>query len=553
MSNPTELQAWQELREHADALAEAQTGAQLRDWFEADPERFQRFSRRFDGLLLDFSKNRIQPQTLEMLLELAHQAQVPEGIAALFEGAIVNTSEQRPALHTALRNRADRSLEFEPGNTKLKVMPQVNQVLEQMRLFAGKIRNQTWLGYTGKPIRTIVNIGIGGSDMGPRLVCQALKPFGDPTLTVHFMSSVDGAHVHPILTACDPETTLFIVASKTFTTPETMANANTARDWLLAALGSDSAIARHFVAVSANQRAVEAFGIEPSHMFAFWDWVVGRYSVWSAIGLTAAIYIGFDHFSALLEGAHAMDEHFRSAPLQDNLPVLLALMGIWNSNFEGAESHVLLVYDDYLRALPNYLQQLEMESSGKSVSLAGETIDWRTGPAVWGGLGNNAQHAFFQFLYQGAQRYSADFIASVETPDPLGQHHTMLLANCLAHSAALMKGYTEAEARAVLAEQGLDEAEQARLAPHLTYVGNRPSNTLLYRRLTPRTLGSLLALYEHKTFVQGLIWDVNPFDQWGVEASKSFVKALLPEVQGRQPIGEHDSSTRGLLAYCRES
>ena len=568
MPVPLDLPAWQQLRDHAQDTAEEH----LRDWFKADPDRFQRFSRRFEGLLLDFSKNRIQTQTLDLLLELAQQAQVPENIEAMFRGDPINTSEQRPVLHTALRNRtgpalrpasapasatvddapdsaSDSASEDERGTD---VLVEVNRVLDQIRLFASKVRNQTWQGYTGKPIRTIVNIGIGGSDLGPRLVCQALKPFGDPTLTVHFMSSVDGAHIHPILTACDPETTLFIVASKSFTTPETMANANTARDWLLAALGSDTAVARHFVAVSANQRAVEAFGIESSHMFEFWDWVVGRYSVWSAIGLVIAIYIGFDRFVDLLEGAQAMDDHFRTAPLAENLPVLLALTGIWNSNFQGVESHAVLVYDDYLRALPSYIQQLDMESNGKAISRDGQPVSWATGPVVWGGLGNNAQHAYFQLLHQGMRRFSADFIAPVETPDPLGQHHDLLLANCLAQSAALMQGRTEQEARAELAAQGLSEDEQDALVPYLVFAGNHPSNTILYRELTPRTLGSLLALFEHKVFVQGLIWNINSFDQWGAEAGKQLAKTLLPEVQGRKPVGAYDASTRGLLAYCRE-
>ena len=545
MADPIDLPVWQKLQDQADALA----NQHLRDLFAADPGRFKRFSRRYEEILLDFSKNRIRQDTLDLLLELARQSEVPQGIEALFSGAKLNTSEQRAVLHTALRARKDQEVLLDDED----VMPSILQVLEQMRLFAGKVRNQTWLGYTGKPVRTIVNIGIGGSDLGPRMVCQALKPYGDSTLHIHFMSSVDGSHIHPILTSCDPETTLFIVASKTFATPETMSNANTARDWLLTALGSDSAVARHFVAVSTNRRAVEAFGIEGSHLFEFWDWVGGRYSLWSAIGLPIAIYVGFERFLELLTGAHAMDEHFRTAPLEDNLPLLLALMGIWNSNFQGAETHAVLVYDDYLRALPSYLQQLEMESNGKSISRDGNPVSWATAPVIWGGLGNNGQHAFYQLLHQGTRRFSADFLAPVETPDPLGQHHALLMANCLAQSAALMQGKTQDEVRAELADNDLDEAELERLLPFRTFPGNRPSNTVLYRQLTPRTLGSLLALYEHKVFVQGLIWNINAFDQWGVELGKQLAKTLLPEVQGRKPIGAHDASTQGLLKFCREN
>ena len=550
MPDPIELPVWGQLQEHADATATEH----LRDLFAADPDRFRRFSRRFEELLLDFSKNRIRQETFDLLLELARQAQVPQGIKALFGGAKLNVSEQRAVLHTALRQRqAQRRTQAQAVMLDGKdVMPIIQQVLEQIRLFAGKVRNQTWLGYTGKPVRTIVNIGIGGSDLGPRLVCQALKPYGDSTLTMHFMSSVDGSHIHPILTSCDPETTLFIVASKTFTTPETMSNANTARDWLLTALGSDTAVARHFVAVSANRRAVEAFGIEDSHLFEFWDWVGGRYSLWSAIGLPIAIYIGFERFIELLRGAQAMDEHFQTAPLQDNLPVLLALMGVWNSNFQGAETHAVLVYDDYLRSLPSYLQQLEMESNGKTVSRDGKPVSWNTAPVIWGGLGNNGQHAYYQLLHQGMRRFSADFLAPVETPDPLGQHHAILMANCLAQSAALMRGKTEQEARAELAAEGLEDEVLERVLPFRVFAGDRPSNTILYRRLTPHTLGSLLALYEHKVFVQGLIWNINSFDQWGVELGKQLAKTLLPEVQGRKPISAHDASTQGLLAFCRE-
>ena len=545
-TTPIELPAWQALQAHR--AAQQATGQSLRQYFASDPQRFEIFSRRHEGLLVDFSKQSITQETLSLLLELAEQAQISQGISRMFTGEILNNTEQRSVLHVALRD----------ANADLLLSEQAKQaakdsaaVLQQLYLFAEKVRSGSWRGYTDKPIRHIVNIGIGGSDLGPRLVCKALQPFGDPTLSLNFMSSVDGSHVHPILSDCDPETTLFIVASKTFTTQETMANAVTAREWLLAALGNEAAVAKHFVAVSTNQRGVQAFGIDPANMFEFWDWVGGRYSMWSAIGLAAIIFLGKERFRELLAGAHAMDQHFRDTPFIDNLPVLMALISVWNHNFLGADSHAMLVYDDYLRALPGYLQQLEMESNGKSVTRQGEPVAWTTGPIVWGGQGNNGQHAFYQLLHQGTRQVSADFIAPVEPTDPLGEHHAILLANCLAQSEALMKGKTEQEARVELSVQGLSDDQLERLLPYKTFVGNRPSTTILYQRLTPPTLGALLALYEHKVYVQGLLWDINSFDQWGVELGKQLAKAILPQLQGRQALAEHDSSTLGLLNFCR--
>ncbi|MDX1605251.1 MAG: glucose-6-phosphate isomerase [Candidatus Competibacterales bacterium] len=543
MPTPTRLPAWQSLQEQREQLA----GHHLRELFAEDSDRFRRFSRRFEGLLLDFSKNRITGETFELLLELARQADLPAGIEALFGGERINHTEQRAVLHMALRNRSHRPFTVDGQD----VMPEVDRVLEQMRLFADKIRNGAWTGFTGQTIRTVVNIGIGGSDLGPRLICEALRPYGDPMLTMHFMSSVDGAHVQRILSQCDPETTLFIVASKTFTTQETMTNAITARDWLLAALGQEAAVAKHFVAVSTNRRAVQGFGIDPGNMFEFWDWVGGRYSLWSAIGLPIAIYLGHERFNELLAGAHALDEHFRQAPLADNLPVILGLIGLWNGNFQDADSHVMLVYDDYLRSLPDYLQQLDMESNGKSVDRDGHPVAYATGPVVWGGPGNNGQHAFYQLLHQGTRRFAADFLAPVKPLDPLGEHHSILLANCLAQSQALMQGKTEAEARAELQDQGLEGEALERLLPYKVFAGDRPSNTLLYQELDPRTLGALLALYEHKVFVQGWLWHINSFDQWGVELGKQLAKVILPELQGRQPVGAHDASTVGLIGHCR--
>ena len=544
MVKATEAPAWQLLNEHREQLS----GCTTRELFAADQGRFARCSRRFEGLLVDFSKHRGTAGTLELLLALARQRGVPEAIDAMFAGARLDHTEDRAVLHVALRNPVSQALDLDG----VDIMPQVARVQEQMRLFADKVRNGAWTGYTGQPIRTVVNIGIGGSDLGPKLVCEALQPYADPMLTMHFMSSVDGTHVQHILGQCDPETTLFIVASKTFTTQETMTNAATARDWVLAALGHEAAVAKHFVAVSTNLRGVQAFGIDPGNMFEFWDWVGGRFSLWSAIGLPIAIYLGHERFHELLAGAHAIDQHFRSTPLPDNLPVLLAMIGVWNGNFLGADSHAVLVYDDYLRSLPAYLQQLDMESNGKSVDRDGKPVDYATGPVVWGGLGNNGQHAFYQLLHQGTRKFSADLLAPVRSLDPLGEHHSILLANCLAQSEALMQGRTEAEARAELAAQGVKGAALERLLPYKVFPGDRPSNTILYRELNPRTLGALLALYEHKVFVQGTIWNINSFDQWGVELGKQLARAILPELQGRQDVGGHDASTSGLIQYCRD-
>ena len=547
MALPMELPAWTALCNHVHAIEHQH----MRDLFAQDADRFQRFSRQFDDLFLfDFSKNRITAETFEKLIRLARQAQIPEWKERMFNGAVINHTEQRSVLHIALRNQSQTPLTIEGSDED--VMPEVNRVLTQIRRFVEKIRSGNWQGYTGKRIRHVVNIGIGGSDLGPRLVCQALKPYGDLQLQMHFISSVDSAHIYPILSSCDPETTLFIIASKTFTTQETMTNANTARDWLLSAFGDEDAIAKHFVAVSTNRNAVEAFGIDANNMFEFWDWVGGRYSLWSAIGLPIAIYLGMDHFNALLAGAHAMDEHFRSAPLEDNLPVILALLGIWNNNFLGSDGHVMLIYDEYLRSLPAYLQQLDMESNGKRVDRNGQQTSYDTGPIVWGGIGNNGQHAFYQLLHQGTRIVPADFLAPVESQDPLHDHHTIMLANYLAQAEALMKGKTSSEARAELELKGLDEEAIEALLPYKIFPGNRPSNAILYRKLTPNTLGALIALYEHKIFVQGIIWNINSFDQFGVELGKQLCNTLLPELQGKQPIGEHDSSTLGLMAYCQK-
>lgn len=544
MSSPEQLPGWQTLREHLRAVG----NTPMSDLFAADKNRFEQFSRRFEDILVDFSKNRVDSRTFELLLELARQAEVPAWIERMFTGAPINHTEQRAALHVALRHPGEQPFPGADNDLGAKV----RQVHEQMRQFVDKVRSGAWQGYSGKRIHNVINIGIGGSDLGPRLVCQALQPYGDPMLKMHFISSVDSAHVHPILTACDPQTTLFIIASKTFTTQETMRNAATARDWLLSAMGHEAAIAKHFVAVSTNAKAVKAFGIDTANMFALWDWVGGRYSLWSAIGLPGAIYLGMECFTQLLQGAHAMDEHFRHTPLADNLPVILALIGIWNNNFLAADGHLVLVYDNYLRALPSYIQQLDMESNGKSIDRDGKPVDYKTGPTIWGGPGNNGQHAYFQLLHQGTRLLSADFLAPVETADPIDDHQHILLAHLLAQSEALMNGRTEAQARAELKARKLKGKALEAMLPYWIFPGNRPSNTILYRRLTPRTLGSLLALYEHKIFVQGVIWNINSFDQWGVELGKQLADDLLALLKSKRRAGKHDSSTRGLLAYCRE-
>jgi glucose-6-phosphate isomerase len=543
MSSPIQLPAWKALSDHYSSIA----NLHLRDLFAADPQRFSRFSRHFGDILIDFSKHRITETTLTLLLDLARQADLPLWIKRMFSGEPINHTENRAVLHVALRNRSQRPIHVQG----VDVMPEVKRVLEQMRRFSEQVRSGNWRGYTGKRIHDVVNIGIGGSDLGPKMVCEALAPYGDRNLRMHFVSSVDGSCISHTLAQCDPETTLFIIASKTFTTQETMTNATTARGWLLAALGSEAAVAKHFVAVSTNATKVRAFGIDTANMFEFWDWVGGRYSLWSAIGLSITVYLGMERFVELLEGAHAMDEHFQNTPLTDNLPVILALLGIWYGNFFGSESHVMLIYDEYLGSLPDYLQQLDMESNGKSVDRQGQPVTYATGPILWGGLGSNGQHAFYQLLHQGTRLVPADFLAPVHSQDPIGDHHAILLSNCFAQAEAFMMGKTAAQARSELQAQGLQEEELEALLPYKIFQGNRPSTTILYRRLTPKTLGSLIALYEHKILVQGVIWNINSFDQWGVELGKQLANAILPELKGERPAGQHDASTLGLLSYCR--
>jgi glucose-6-phosphate isomerase len=477
---------------------------------------------------------------------------VPAKIEAMFAGQKYNNTEDRAVLHVALRNRANRPILVDGKD----VMPDVNAVLARMRTFSEAVRSGAWTGYTGKPIADIVNIGIGGSDLGPKMVCEALKPYGarggaTPPLRMHFVSNVDSTDLAETLKQVDPETVLFLVASKTFTTQETMANAHSARSWFLAAAKDEAAVARHFVAMSTNAKEVARFGIDTANMFGFWDWVGGRYSLWSAVGLSIALFLGMDNFEALLAGAHRVDEHFRSAPFEENIPVVMGLLGLWYNNFFDAQSHAILPYDQYLMHFSAYFQQGDMESNGKRVTRGGQTVDYQTGPVIWGQPGTNGQHAFYQLIHQGTKLIPCDFLAAAQSQNPLGEHHTLLLSNYFAQTEALMKGRTSDEARAELVKEGYSGAELELLVAAKTFPGNRPTNSFLYPRLTPDTLGALIALYEHKIFTQGAIWDINSFDQWGVELGKQLAKVILPELRGDEPVESHDSSTNGLITYYK--
>ena len=539
MASLKESPAWKALEAHHRAVA----GVHMRDLFAADDGRYERFSLALGDMLLDYSKNRVTTETMELLVALARQADVEGWRARMFAGERINTTEGRAVLHVALRNRADAPVPVDGED----VMPKVHAVLGHMRAFSDAVRNGAWTGHTEMPVANLVNIGIGGSDLGPAMVCEALTPYRRPDLGIHFVSNVDPSHIAETLKGLDPATTFFIVASKTFTTTETLTNAATARAWLTEALG-EAAVARHFAALSTNVEAVAAFGIDPANMFEIWDWVGGRYSLWSAIGLSIAIAIGSDAFEDMLAGAHAMDRHFAASPLAANMPVVLALLGIWYTNFFGARTHAVLPYDQYLARLPAFLQQLDMESNGKGVGRDGTSVDVASGPVVFGEPGTNGQHAFYQLIHQGTELIPADFIAAAHSHNPIGDHHAVLLANFLAQTEALMKGRTAAEASAETEAAGM--AAEARLAPHRAFPGNRPTNSILVRRFDPFTLGMLIALYEHKVFVQGVIWGINSFDQWGVELGKALAGAILQELSGGA-AGCHDSSTRGLIAHLR--
>ncbi len=537
--NPAQTQSWEKLSDHYKKIEPVH----MKDLFAGDPDRFEKFSFRFNDILADCSKSRITEETLRLLIGLADETGVKEAIESMFKGEKINATENRAVLHIALRNRTNTPIIVHGED----VMPEVNAVLQKIKTFSGQIISGEWKGYTGKKITDIVNIGIGGSDLGPVMVTEALRPYAQEGLSVHFISNIDGTHVTETLKGLNPETTLFMVASKTFTTQETMTNAFSARDWFLDQAQKKTRVARHFVAISTNAEAVAAFGIDNDNMFIFWDWVGGRYSLWSAIGLSIACYIGFDNFSELLQGAHAMDQHFRSEPFEKNIPVLLALIGIWYTNFFGAQSEVILPYDQYMHRFPAYFQQGNMESNGKSVDRSGRKLAYQSGPILWGEPGTNGQHSFYQLIHQGTRFIPADFLAPAVSHNPLGDHHPILLSNFFAQTEALMNGKTREEVVTELKQDGKSEDEIKKLAPYKIFDGNKPTNSILFRKLTPGTLGSLIAMYEHKIFVQGVIWNIFSFDQWGVELGKQLARKIQPQLSDDQPVDTHDGSTNGLI------
>ncbi|MDR4517122.1 MAG: glucose-6-phosphate isomerase [Nitrosomonas sp.] len=544
MSFLTQSPAWLALQSHQTQL----TQHSIRDLFDQDPQRFDKFSLQFDDMLVDFSKQPVTQETIHLLVALARQQNLESWIQRMFLGEKINNTENRAALHIALRSKKPIMLDGEDVTVK------VRDVLKKMEQFSTIVRSGEYKGYSGKPFTDIVNIGIGGSDLGPLMVTEALNPYGLPHLKPHFVSNIDGTQLYETLQRLDPATTLFIIASKTFTTQETMTNAHSARAWFIAQGGREQDVARHFVAVSTNRSAVEKFGIQPDNMFEFWDWVGGRYSLWSSIGLSIALTIGMDHFHALLSGADAMDRHFADTPLVKNIPVLLGLIGIWHINFHGIRSHAVLPYDQYLHRFPAYLQQLEMESNGKRISRDGDAVDYQTGTVIWGEPGTNGQHAFYQLLHQGRQTISADFLAPCQSHHPINTHHNLLLSNFFAQTEALMCGKTDREVRAELEAQGMPDESIKELLPHKTFPGNRPTTSILFKKLDPQTLGALIALYEHKVFVQSVIWNINPFDQWGVELGKQLAGRILPELEQEahdETVTSHDASTNGLIRFFK--
>ncbi len=516
----------------------------MRELFSKDPDRFSQFQISFEDMLIDFSKNRLTQETKDLLVSLANECKLGEAIHSMFNGEAINQTEHRSVLHIALRNRSNTPVVLEGKD----VMAQVNLVLHQMEQFSNQLIEGNWKGYTGKPITDLVNIGIGGSDLGPLMVTEALRPYHQ-RIRPHFVSNVDGTHLAEVLKKVNPETTLFIVASKTFTTQETMTNAMSARQWFMEKSNQQGNVAKHFVAVSTNEAAVKSFGIAPENMFVFWDWVGGRYSLWSAIGLSIACTIGYKNYVSLLEGAHAMDQHFQSEPFDRNIPVVLALIGIWYTNFFGAASEAILPYDQYMHRFAAYFQQGNMESNGKSVDRNGERVTYSTGPIIWGEPGTNGQHAFYQLIHQGTQIIPCDFIAPIDTHNAIGDHHNKLLSNFFAQTEALMLGKTKEEVTAELKAHGMNERQIEFQAPFREFEGNKPTNSILIQKLTPRSLGSLIAMYEHKIFVQGVIWNIFSFDQWGVELGKALAKKILPELGAAGPISVHDSSTNGLINH----
>lgn len=544
MNSLIDLPEWKAIASHWQAVSDRH----MRELFADDPKRFEKMSMEAAGLFLDYSKNPLTEESMSLLLALAEAVELPVWRDRMFSGEHINNTEDRAVLHVALRNRSNRPILVDGKD----VMPDVNAVLSQMEGFVHQVRSGEWKGYTGKSITDVVNIGIGGSNLGPLMVAEALRHYQSSSLRVHFVSNVDGTHLSETLKPLDPETTLFIIASKTFTTQETLANAHAARNWCLASLKEEVAIARHFVAVSTNTEKVTEFGIDAANMFVFWDWVGGRYSLWSSIGLPIALAIGMQRFYELLEGAHEMDEHFRTAPLESNMPVILGMLGIWHHNFSGIKTHAILPYDQYLRYLPDYLQQADMESNGKGVTRDGVSVDYSTGPVIWGAAGTDGQHAFYQLIHQGTQVISSDFIAPVHSHNELSDQHEKLLANFFAQTEALMKGRTREEAETELKEQGLSGEALAALLPHKVFPGNRPTNSIMMDKLTPRRLGALIALYEHKIFVQGTVWRVNSYDQWGVELGKQLAGVILKELKGEARPELHDTSTSGLVARFKK-
>ena len=542
--NPMTTNAWNRLEEYHFEFE----GKHMKELFANDAKRFQKYSLKFEDMLVDFSKNIIDDEVREALIELANECELKEAVESMFTGQKINVTEDRSVLHVALRNRSNTPI-FVDGED---VMPEVNAVLGQMKDFSEKVISGAWKGYTGKAITDIVNIGIGGSDLGPLMVTEALKPYKKENINLHFVSNVDGTHIAETLKLVNPETALFIVASKTFTTQETMTNANSAKDWFLKTAKDEAFVKFHFAAVSTNAKAVSAFGIDTKNMFRFWDWVGGRYSLWSAIGLSIACGIGFENYIELLEGAHAMDNHFRNTKFDKNIPVILALIGIWYNNFYGAETEAILPYDQYMHRFSAYFQQGNMESNGKYVDRNGEQVDYQTGPVIWGEPGTNGQHAFYQLIHQGTKLIPCDFIASAINHNQIGDHHVKLLANFFAQTEAMMVGKTAEQVESELKTAGKSEAEITELLPFKVFLGNIPTNSILLKKLTPRALGSLIAMYEHKIFVQGIIWNIYSFDQWGVELGKQLANAILPELINEKPVTGHDASTNGLINAFKE-
>ncbi|MBF0265528.1 MAG: glucose-6-phosphate isomerase [Gammaproteobacteria bacterium] len=541
MKEVTESAEWLELQKHYEEIKDQH----MRDMFAQDDNRFDKFSAELGDILLDYSKNRITEETMSLLIKLARYVKIEEWRDNMMSGVAINTTENRSVLHTALRNRSNKPIRVNGRN----VMPMVNEVLDHMRDFSEQVRSGQWRGYNGERIKNIINIGIGGSDLGPHVVCESMKPYAQRGLKVFFVSNADATHLVETLKDVDPESTLFVIASKTFTTQETMLNAFSARKWFLDLVGNEKAIEKHFVAVTTNVELATQFGINEANTFAFWDWVGGRYSLWSSVGLTIALYLGMEHFESLLEGAYEMDQHFLNAPLEHNIPVIMALLGVWYNNFFDAQSHAIMPYSQYLERLPDYLQQLDMESNGKTIDRNNQRVNYLTGPIIWGQSGTNGQHAFFQLLHQGTKPVPADFLIPALSQNPLGLHHRVLFSNCLAQTKALMLGKRYTEAVEEMQAQGVDKKTIDDVIAHKVFDGNKPTNTIIFSKLTPKTLGSIMAMYEHKVFVQGIIWNINSFDQWGVEYGKVLAGQIQNDLCEPGEVSNHDSSTNGLINY----